>query len=106
MPKVTSYENSNTLLTPNDDNQFPKRFRKNEHQESSYNNHTLGKRFHAFFVNKDSQNNNEDLKITESSRATLHLDDNQNQKHPTEKLTEMLIGNSARKKLPVIVILG
>ena len=27
IPKVTSYKNSNTLLAPNDDFQFPKRFR-------------------------------------------------------------------------------
>ena len=35
--EVTSYTNGNTLLTPNDDYQFPKRFSKNHHQKSSYN---------------------------------------------------------------------
>ena len=33
IPKVTSHTNSNTLLTPNDDYQFPKRFSKNHHQK-------------------------------------------------------------------------
>ena len=35
------------------------------------------------FINEDSQNNNEDLHVIESSRETLHSDDNQNQKHPS-----------------------
>ena len=34
IPKVTSYTNGNTLLTPNDDYQFPKRFSKNHYQKS------------------------------------------------------------------------
>ena len=40
IPKVTSYTNSNTLLTPNDDYQFSKRFSKNHHQKSSCNSYT------------------------------------------------------------------
>ena len=59
--KVTSYTNSNTLLTTNDDYQFPKRFSKNKHQKSSYNSYTHDNRFHSLSVNEDSQNNNEDL---------------------------------------------
>ena len=62
--KVTSYENSNILLTPNDDYQFPKRFSKSHHQKSSCNSYTHDNRFHALSVNEDSQNSNEDLHIT------------------------------------------
>ena len=49
IPKVTSYTNSNTLLTPNDDYQFPKRFSKTHYQKNSYNSYTHNNRFHAFF---------------------------------------------------------
>lgn len=35
IPKLTPYKNSNTLLAPNDDYQFPKRFSKNNHQKNS-----------------------------------------------------------------------
>ena len=62
--KVTSYENCNILLTPNDDYQFPKRFSKSHHQKSSCNSYTHDNRFHALSVNEDSQNSNEDLHIT------------------------------------------
>ena len=81
--KVTSYTNSNTLLTPNEGYQFPKRFSASRHQESSYNSYTHENRFHALSVNEYSQINNEDLDITESSRETVHSDDSQNQKHLT-----------------------
>ena len=36
--------------------------------------------FHVLSVNENSQNSNEDLHITESSRKTLQSDNNQNQK--------------------------
>ena len=81
--KVTSYTNSNTLLTPNEGYQFPKRFSANRHQESSCNSYTHENTFHALSVNEYSQINNEDLDITESSRETVHSDDSQNQKHLT-----------------------
>ena len=87
IPKVTSYKNSNTLLTPNDDYQFPKRFSKNNHQKSSCNSYTDDNRFRALSVNEDTQNSNEDLHVTESSRETVHSDDNQNQKHSIRKTT-------------------
>ena len=87
IPKVTSYKNSNTLLTPNDDYQFPKRFSKNNHQKSSCNSYTHDNRFHALSVNKDTQSSNEDLHVTESSRETVHSDGNQNQKRSTRKTT-------------------
>ena len=85
IPKVTSYENSNTLLTPKDDFQFSKRFSKNHHQQSSCNSYTHDNRFHALSVNDDSQNSNENLQVTESSRETVYCDENQNQKHLTGK---------------------
>ena len=101
IPKVTSYKNSNTLLTPNDDCQFPKRFSKNNHQKSSCNSYTHDNRFHALSLNEDTQNVNEDLQVTESSCETLHFNDNQNQKHSTRKTTRnhLLIKISAKKKL-------
>ena len=78
IPKVTSYTNSNTLLTPNDIYQFPKRFCKNHRQKSFYNSCTRNNKFQVISVNEDSQYNNEDLQVTESSCQTLHSDDNQN----------------------------
>ena len=86
IPKVTYYTNSNTLLTPNDNYQFPKRFCKNHHQKSSYNSCTRNNKFQFLSVNEDSQYNNEDLHFTESSGETLHSDDNQNQ-NPTNGKT-------------------
>ena len=85
IPKVTCSRNSNTLLTPNDNYQFPKRFNKNLYQKSYCNSYTHDNRFHTLSVNEDSQNSNEDLYVTESSLETVHSDNNQNQKHPTEQ---------------------
>ena len=101
IPKVTSYKNSNTLLTPKGNYQFPKRFSKNNHQKSSCNSYTHDNRFHALSLNEDTQNVNEDLQVTESSCETLHFNDNQNQKHSTRKTTRnhLLIKISAKKKL-------
>ena len=81
--KDTSYTKRNTLLTPNYNYQFPKRLSKNHRQKS---------RFNALFVDENSQNNNEDLHVTESSGKTLYSEGSQ-------KLTEtdLLIRNSARK---------
>ena len=70
IPKVISYTNSNTLLTPNGDYQFPKTFSKNPHQKSSYNSYFHDHRFHAFSVNDDNQINNEDLLVAERSCET------------------------------------
>ena len=86
-PKVTSCKNSKTLLIPNDDYQFPKRFSKNNHQKSSCNSYTHDNRFYALSVNEDTQNSSEDLNVTESSHETVHSDDNQNEKHLATKTT-------------------
>ena len=52
MPKVTSYRNSHTVLTRNDDYKFPKRFSIYNHQKSSCNRYTRDNRFHAPLVNE------------------------------------------------------
>ena len=108
IPKVTCYKNSNALLTPNDDYQFLKRFNKNLYQKSYCNSYTHDNRFHTLSVNEDSQNSNEDLHVTESSRETVHSDNNQNQNHPTEKTNRnrAVNRNQRQKKLPVKVMLG
>ena len=108
MPKVTCYKNSNTLLTPNDDYQFPERYSKNNHQKSSCSSCTHDNRFRALSVNEDTQNSNEDLRVRESSRETAHSDDNQNQKYSTRKTTRNRPVNRKQrhKNLPVMVILG
>ena len=108
IPKVTSYKNSNTLLTPKDNYQFPKRFIKNHHQKSSCNSYTHENKFHTLSVNEGSQNSNEDVHVTESLRETEHSDNNQNQKHPTRKTNRNRPANQKQrqKKLPVTVILG
>ena len=106
MPKVTCYKSSNTLLTPNDDYQFPERYRKNNHQKSSCSSCTHDNRFRALSVNEDTQNSNEDLQVRESSRETAHSDDNQNQKYSTRKTTWNRPVNCKQrhKNLPVMVI--
>ena len=50
IPKVKPYQNSNTLLTPNGDCEFPKKFTKNHHQNISCNSYTHDNRFHALCV--------------------------------------------------------
>ena len=108
IPIVTCYSNNNTLVTPNDHCQFPKRFSKNHHQKSCHNTYTHNNRFHALFVNENSQNNNEDLHVTEPSREILHFDENQNEKHWTEKSNRNRPVNRKKhqKNLLVTVILG
>ena len=108
IPKLTPYKNSNTLLTPNDDYQFPKRFSKNNHQKNSCNSYTHDNRFHPLSVNEDTQNSNEDLHVTEPSRETVHSDSSQNQKHSTRETTRNQPVNrkQCQRKLPVMVILG
>ena len=86
IPKVISYKNSNTLLKPKENYQFPKRFSKKHHQKC-YNSYSNDDRFHALGINKDSQNGNEDIHVTESSLETKYSDNNQNEKHPTRKTT-------------------
>ena len=106
MPKVTCHKNSNTLLTPNDDYQFPERYSKNNHQKSSCSSCTHDNRFRALSVNEDTQNSNEDLQVRESSRETAHSDDNQNQKYSTRKTTwnRPVNRKQRHKNLPVMVI--
>ena len=107
IPKVTSYTNSNILLTPNENYQFPQRFSKNYHGKSSYNSYAHDNRFHALSVHEDIQNNNQDLHVTESPRETLHSDDNQNQKYSATKTNgnQPVNRKELKKKLPVTIIL-
>ena len=107
IPKVTSYKNSNILLTPNEDYQFPKKFSKNNHHKNSCNSYTHDNRFHALSVNEDTQSCNEDLYVTESSHETIHSDDSQNEKNSTRKTTinRPVNRKQRQKKAPVTIIL-
>ena len=91
--KVISYANSITLLTPNDDYQFPKRLSKIHHQKSSYYSYFHDNRFHALSVNRT-------IKIT----MKIYSSQSHQAKHKSE--IDLIIGNSARKKIPVILLLG
>ena len=76
--------------------------------KSSCSSYIHDNRFHALSVNEDAQSSNEDLHVTESSRETVHSDDNQNQKHSTRKTTRNRPVNrkQRQKKALVTVILG
>ena len=80
---------------------------KNEHQEGFYNSYTHGNIFHALSVNEDSQNNTEDLQVRSDHVKHYILATIKIKNIGPENLSEigLLIGSSARKKLPVIVIL-
>ena len=60
----------------------------------------------ALSVNEDSQNNNEDFHTTESSRETLHFDENENQKHPTGNTNRNrpLNQKQCQRKLPAVIL--
>ena len=80
-------------------------FSKNHHQKSSCESYTHDNRFHALSVKQDSQDGNDVLQITESSRETVHSDNNQNQKHPIKK-NRLVNRKQYQKQLSARVILG
>ena len=108
IPKVTTYTDNNTLLTPNDDYQFLKRLVKTTIRKVLITAAFMIIDFMLFLLMRTIKKNNEDLQVTESSRGTLHFDDNQYQKHPTGKTSRNRPDNQKQrqKKLPITVFLG
>ena len=96
MPKVTCYKSSNTLLTPNDDYQFPERYRKNNHQKSSCSSCTHDNRFRAMRMLKIAMKiyKSESHHVKQHILTTIKIKNIRPEKLPG---IDLLIGNSAIK---------